>query len=249
MIPFDFIYCRPGSLKEASDTFFQLQAEGKNPVYYAGGSEIITMCRAGSIQPGAVIDLKNIPECTAVYADRQGLHMGAACTLNQIKEMKQFPLLDLAAGRIADHTNQCRITLGGNLCGTIIYRESCLPLLLSDAQITLFGAEGERTIPLENVFKGRMQLNLGELAVKLHVPQWALQAPYFHVKRTRNEKIDYPLVSAAALWKDCKLRIAFSGICNDPFRSKSIEAVLNDHSLPCGKRADKAVTLLPQGRE
>ena len=42
----------------------------------------------------------------ALSADGGGAHFGAACTLNQIKESKLFPLLSLACGRIADHTNQ-----------------------------------------------------------------------------------------------------------------------------------------------
>lgn len=246
MIPFDFIYCRPGTLQEAYAAFMQMQTEGKNPVYYGGGSEIITMSRAGSIKPGAVIDIKRIPECMGLSAGKGGLHIGAACTLNQIKESKLFPLLALACGRIADHTNQCRITLGGNLCGTIIYRETSLPLLLSDAAVTLFGGGGLHTVPFQSVFRGRMQLSPGELIVQLHVPQWALGAPHFHVKRTANEKIDYPLVSMSALLKDGFLRIAFSGICSDPFRSTQMEAVLNNHSLSCANRADQAAALLPE---
>mgnify|MGYP000883432468 CR=1 FL=1 len=55
MIPFDFIYCRPDSLTEALDTYRQLEAEGKSPVYYSGGSEIITLCRAGGIRPGSIL--------------------------------------------------------------------------------------------------------------------------------------------------------------------------------------------------
>ena len=49
MIPFDFIYCRPNTLSEALEAYSQLKSEEKGPVYYAGGSEIITMSRAGSI--------------------------------------------------------------------------------------------------------------------------------------------------------------------------------------------------------
>jgi xanthine dehydrogenase FAD-binding subunit len=246
MIPFDFVYCRPDTLAQARETFHQLQTEGKSPVYYAGGSEIITMSRAGSIRPGAVIDIKSIPECMLLSADQQGLHMGSACTLNQIKESKLFPLLTLSFGRIADHTNQCRITLGGNLCGAIIYRETSLPLLLSDAAVTLFGSRGLRTVSFQSVFPGRMQLDSGELAVQLHVPAWAPGAPHFHVKRTANEKIDYPLVSMAALRHDSGLRVAFSGLCSRPFRSLQMEAVLNDLSLPCADRVEKASKLLPE---
>jgi xanthine dehydrogenase FAD-binding subunit len=246
MIPFDFIYCKPSTLKEAHGAYVQLQGEGKSPVYYSGGSEVITMCRAGSIQPGAVIDLKEIPECLPLFIDNNGLTIGASCTLNQIKESKLFPLMALACGRIADHTNQCRITLGGNLCGTIIYRETSLPLLLSDAQITLFGGSGLRSIAFESVFSGRMQLDSGEFIVQVHVPDWALGAQHFHVKRTANEKIDYPLVSMAALRQGKGLRFAFSGLCSQPFRSKDMEAVLNNLALPCHRRVEMAANLLPQ---
>lgn len=246
MISFPFTYCRPDSLKEAADIYQQLRMEGKSPVYYAGGSEIITMCRSGSIRPDAVIDIKNIPECTVLAMDGQTLMIGAACTLNQIKESKLFRLLGLACGRIADHTNQCRITLGGNLCGTIIYRETSLPLMLSDADLVLCGPEGKRTVPFHSVFQGCMRLNSGELAVQAHIPGWALQARHAHIKITANEKIDYPLVDVAAIWKGTALYTAFSGVCSHPFRSEQIEAVLNDRSLPCRVRADRAANLLPE---
>ena len=246
MIPFEFIYCRPETLAEASGIFIQLKSEGRNPVYYAGGSEIITMCRAGSLYPDAVIDIKSIPECNLLEVKKNTLHIGAACSLNQIKESKMFPLLRLACGRIADHTNQCRITLGGNLCGTIMYRETSLPLLLSDAQVTLLGPQGRRTVAFQSIFPGRTQLKPGEFILQVHIPDWALNARHAHIKKTENEKIDYPLVSVAAIWKEDHLRIAFSGICSYPFRSEKIEAVLNDRRLPCDVRAEEATKLLPE---
>ncbi|NLT57972.1 MAG: FAD-binding protein [Clostridiales bacterium] len=246
MIPFNFVYCRPATLEQAYEAFGQLQAEGKNPVYYAGGSEVITLCRAGSIAPGAVIDLKEIPECRVLSADREDLHFGAARTLNDIKESRLVPLLTLCCGRIADHTNQCRITLGGNLCGTILYRETCLPLLLADATVTLFGGRGLHAVPFQSVFDGRMQLEAGEFIVEVGLPGWAAQAPHWHIKRTTNEKIDYPLVSLAALCKDGRLRVALSGVCSYPFRSAEIEDVLNDSSLSIERRVEGAAALLPE---
>lgn len=246
MIPFDFIYCRPDSPEEAAVIYRQLAEEGKSAVYYGGGSEIITMCRAGSIRPQAVIDLKHIPACQALQADAQALHIGAACTLTRIKHSGLFPLLGLTGGRIADHSNQCRITLGGNLCGSIIYRETSLPLLLAEAEITLYGPQGQRTVPLAQMFPGRMQLKPGEFVLQTHIPVWAVTARYAHIKQTAQEKIDYPLVTVAALWKDGRLRAAFSGICRHPFRSGEIEAVLNDRALSAAARAEQAAALLPE---
>lgn len=245
MIPFDFIYCRPATLQEAVEAWWKLKTEGKTAIYYAGGSETITLCRVGAIRPDAVIDLKVIPELTKMAVDRTFLHIGAACTLNQIKESENFKLLGLVCGRIADHTNQCRITLAGNLCGTIIFRETSLPLLCCDASVTLFGPDGERTLPMQNVFGENMKLFPGELVTTVHVPQWALSAQYAHIKKAANEKIDYPVVSVAALQKDGLVRAAFSGICPYPFRSDAIEAVLNDGALSQGERAKKVCSMLP----
>lgn len=246
MIPFEFIYCLPNSLQEATEAYNQLRSEGTNPIFYAGGSEIITMSRTGSIQPEAVIDLKEIPELNELRNGQQGLHIGAACSLNRIRDAKLFHLLGLACGRIADHTNQCRITLGGNLCGTIIYRETSLPMLLSEAKVTITGPEGLRTVPFSSVFPGKMQLKSGEFLVSLDIPSWALEARYAHIKHTTNEKIDYPLVSVAALWKGNELRTAFSGLCSHPFRSEEMESVLNDHSISIASRVEQSAELLPE---
>lgn len=245
MIPFDFTYCRPSSLAEAAEAFSQLKADGRSPLYYGGGSEIITMCRVGAIRPGAVIDVKDIPECRTLELRGDRLVVGAANTLFTIKESKLFPLLGKACGRIADHTNQCRITLGGNLCGTILYRETSLPLLLSDAEVLLSGPGGLRTAAFCDIFRERMLLLPGEAAVQLHIPSWALSARYFHIKKTAREKIDYPLVNVTALVRDNALRAAFSGICAFPFRSGEVERVLNDRGISQPERAEAAARLLP----
>jgi len=246
MIPFEFAYLRPDTLAEAVRAHREFALAGKTALYYAGGSEIITMSRVGAIRPDAVIDIKGIPELNALWVDPDGLAIGAALTLNEIKESRLFPLLSLAAGRIADHTNQCRITLGGNLCGSIFYREASLPLMLSDAEATLCGPEGERTVPFNGAFRGRMCLDPGELVVRVRVPSWALAARHAHVKRTAQEKIDYPLVNATALWKDGALRIAFSGLAAQPLRCPEVEILLNDRGASPESRAAGAARLLSE---
>lgn len=55
MIPFDFEYRRPASVAEAAAAFRQLEAAGREPLWYGGGTEIITLARLGQLRPGAVI--------------------------------------------------------------------------------------------------------------------------------------------------------------------------------------------------
>jgi CO/xanthine dehydrogenase FAD-binding subunit len=244
MIPFDFAYLRPDTLEEAVRAFLTFDRAGKSVAYYAGGSEILSMCRVGAIKPEAVVDIKSIPELNALSVTQESLVFGAALTLNQIRESRLFPLLALTCGRIADHTNQCRITLGGNLCGTIRYRETSLPLILSNAAVTLYGPEGARTLPFPDAFCGRMKRSPAEIAVQVRVPDWAATARCWHIKKTAQEKIDYPAVTAIALVRDGALRAAFSGLSESPLQSDAVDAALNDHFASLNSRADEAARLL-----
>lgn len=245
MIPFNFDYYRPDTIQEAVQKYRELDSQGKEPVYYGGGSEIISMARVHNIRTKAVIDLKAIPECNILEFHEDQLVIGSSVTLSRISESKLFPLLGKAGGRIADHTMQCRITLGGNIGGTIIYREAVLPLLLSDSHVLVANGETLKQVPIQEVFNERLQLQKGEFIVRFIIGREYTTLPFVHVKKTKNEKIDYPLISIAAVKKDGRIRLAMSGVCSFPFRSPLVEDCLNDRSLLREARAVKALQALP----
>ncbi|MBC8535818.1 FAD binding domain-containing protein [Feifania hominis] len=245
-IPVNFKYIRPDTLQQACSAYDAVVSQNETPLFYAGGSEIISMARVGSIAPAAVVDLKGIPECTAYRSEPQRLVIGSCVTLSQIREAGDFPLLGEAGGRIADHTNQTRITLGGNVCGTIVYREAVLPLLLADAAVCLCGPDGERTAPIAEVFDERLRLGPGEFVTQFAVEKKYCTAPFVHVKKMKNEKIGYPLLTICAMKVDGSVRLAFSGLLSYPFRSRQMETAANDRSLGLGDRVRATVEKLPQ---
>lgn len=231
MIPNFFEYYRPDTIQEALEIYDKLSIENKKPHYYAGGSEIITMARANSIDVGSVIDLKAIPKMQELKIENDKLIIGACVTLSRIEESKLFKLLGLTVGRIADHTNQNRITIGGNVCGTIIYKESVMPLLLADALVTIASKNGERQENINNIFNERININAGEIIVNFIIDLKYTNMPYVHVKKTQNEKIDYPVLTLTALKDNDIIKMAFSGLCNFPFRSKKIEDIVNNSRI------------------
>ncbi|MBM4236775.1 MAG: xanthine dehydrogenase, partial [Firmicutes bacterium] len=131
MIPFDFDYYLPQTAEEAVTLFTRLELDEKKPIYYAGGTEIITFCRQQTITPGALIDLKNIPETTVFEKVNDQLVIGANLSLSRIAEENHYPLLSVVVKKIADRTVRNRLTIGGNICGRLPYREALLPLLLT----------------------------------------------------------------------------------------------------------------------
>ncbi|MBU5676053.1 FAD binding domain-containing protein [Alkaliphilus sp. MSJ-5] len=245
MIPFNFEYYKPETVEEAVNLFNKLKIIGKKPMYYGGGTEFISMARTHNIYTEAVIDIKAIPECNIYQLQNNELIIGSAITLTNIAELNLFPLLSLAVKRIADHTIQGKITLGGNLAGTIIYREAVLPLMVADSEVVIAGTDGIKKIPLRDVFDRRIQLNEGEMIIQTVTNNQFLSMPYIHVKRTKNEKIDYPLITMAGLKNNNRISIAFSGVCEYPFRSSLIEDILNDNSVSVNEKINKAINNMP----
>ena len=245
MIPFDFEYYRPDTVEEAVKLYERLSSKGKKVIYYGGGTEFISMARMNNMYADAVIDIKGIRECNVYQLENDRLTIGAAVTLTKIAELNIFPLLTLAVSRIADHTIQDKITLGGNIIGSIIYKESLLPLLVSDSEIVLVGPKGRRNVPINEAFSKKLSFEEGEMLLRVNIDKRYLELPYSHVKRTKNEKIDYPLITMVAINDRGKLKVAFSGLCDYPFRSRDMENVLNDRGKNYEERINIAIGKVP----
>ncbi|ARU61567.1 xanthine dehydrogenase [Tumebacillus avium] len=245
MISFDFDYYRPESVRDAVLLYQKLASEGKQPLYYAGGTEIISMARIGQLRMGAVIDLKGIAELNESRFSGDVLVIGANVTLTRLAEENLFPLLGDTARRVADHTNRNKITVGGNICGRIKYREAVLPFLLTDSQAVLVGPSGQRQVPIGELFNGKLNLLPGELLVRLLTSRRDVELPYVTMKKTKLEEIDYPLVRLAAVQTGSWIRIAFSGVSETPLRPLQVEAMLNNTALPLEVRIENAIRQWP----
>jgi CO/xanthine dehydrogenase FAD-binding subunit len=216
VIPYDLAYYRPETLAEALEAFRQAASEGLAPAWLGGGTEIVTMARDGKLHPGALIDLKGVPECGGIEEHGGHLRFGACLTLNEAAEQERFPLLAKAASGVADHTVRNTITLGGNIAGRLPYREAVLPFLLCDALAEVAGGDGVREVPLAKLFEKRLRLEAGEALVALRVPAAAASLPHAHVRRTKDSRVDYPLLTACFVRDGRKLRIAVSGLGDYP---------------------------------
>lgn len=231
MISFDFEYHRPASKEEAVEAYM-LYKENKNPLFYGGGTEIITMARLNKIQTGAVIDLKNIPECRKINITKDSIEIGGAVTLTEISEADIFPLLNKVIKSLADHTSRCKITLAGNICGKIPYREAVMPLMLCDSTLEIFGPEGLKTIKINSVFNKTLKLQKGEFITRIITDKKFVELPFAAIKKTKSEKVDYPLISIAAIKHKNKIKAAFSGVCEYPFMLEKVNVKKLKSSFP-----------------
>lgn len=217
MIAFDFEYFKPQTAQEATQLFQSLKQQGRQPSYYSGGTEILTLGRINQWYADAVIDIKEIPECNVIEVNQSIITIGAAITLDQLKQADVYPMLSKTIGEIADHTARQKITIGGNLCGQIMYREGVLPLLLADCNLVIACPKGNRVVSIHEVFHQQLQLQSSEFLVQIQIDPQYIGLPFRSVKKRKQGNVGYPLLTLAAIRQDNISRIAISGICSYPF--------------------------------
>lgn len=245
MVLKDIEYYKPTKIEEATELFFALKRENKAPIYYSGGTEILTFRRLNMIQIGAIIDIKGIQECLAFEISQNYLIIGAAVPLTTIEDKNLFPLLSKTCSEIADRTARNKITIGGNICGQIFYREAVLPFLLADSDVIVGGWDGVKILPIHSIFDKNLLLDQGQFLIQIRTETSFVNLPFIVQKKRQQWETGYPLVTVASLKKDGLLRFAFSGVCPFPFRSKEMEREINNRNLSIEERVASAMHHLP----
>lgn len=245
MIPFNVSYIRPETVEEAIEAWTEVTKAGNTPLFFAGGTEIVTKARDHTVTADTFIDLKRIPEARDIGADQSWNWFGAAVTINQIVDTNAPELLTRALAGVGDHTVRNSITLGGNIAGLLPYREGILPFLLLDGTVEIAGPDGRRTETLTDVFDKRLRLAKGEFALRFSLPASASEAPVFYARRTRDSRVDYPLITVCLARVGNEVRCAVSGAFSYPVRSTAAEHLLGDTQKSPDERVRAALKEFP----
>ena len=168
-------YSSPETLAEALSLLNEYQ---KDAGILAGGTDLIVKMRADRINPGQIIDIKSIPELNQVNINSNNdLTIGSAIPCYKIYNnddiMNLRPELKDSASIIGGTQIQGRASFGGNICNAAPSADS-VPLLISlGATCNVQSVNGERAIPLEDLFSGPGQtvLEPNELLISITIPK------------------------------------------------------------------------------
>ena len=268
MIDTDLVYARAETPEEAVLAWLEFTEKGSKSAesvrYLGGGTEIVTGARKGNA-PAVVIDIKRIVEARCLELSQGKIHIGAALPLNEAGDSRLFPLLTATVRGIADRTTRNRLSVGGNIAGTLPYREAALPLLLTDATILTIrpGPPGRSPLraerPLRSLFEKRLRLEPGELVIGFSVSEEAASLPWKHYRATRSAPVDYPLVTACFLDRRAahdriavahdrvavahdRVAVAVSGLHPYPVYFESVTAFRSALAEPSTGRTDQRAT-------
>jgi len=197
-----FEYQAPTSIDEAVAL---LADEGKQARPLAGGTDLLVQWRRGLVEPDLLVDIKRIPELNCISFDpADGLLVGAAVSCAGLCEhpdvRKAYPGLIDAASIIGSTAIQWRATIAGNLCNAAPSGDSIPAMMVLDANCTVAGPGGTRTVPVETfcIAPGKTIMGKGEMLVSIHFPAPIPNSGACYVRFTPRREMDIAVAGAGA---------------------------------------------------
>jgi aerobic carbon-monoxide dehydrogenase medium subunit len=237
-----FNYLRSASIPEATAL---LAEHGKKAKVIAGGTDLLVGMKNKQKRPEYLIDILGIPGLDSVEYDKtKGLSIGALTSIRSLETShlvrQLYPIVSQAAGLLGSVSIRNMATVGGNLCNASPSAEMAPALITLGAKARIAGAEGERTVPLEDFFvsPGVTVLADRELLTGVSLPPPAPNSNSVYCKYAIRKEAEVAIVGVAVSLtltqpgNVCKdIRIALGAVAPTPIRAKGAEAVLRDKQI------------------
>jgi aerobic carbon-monoxide dehydrogenase medium subunit len=220
MAPFDL--AQPATLQEA---IALLGAEGTRP--FGGGTALMLMMKAGVLRPQRLVSLRNVGlEKIEAHGT---LRIGAMTTLSALERSpevrKGWPVIARTLRTLSNVRVRNVATVGGALAHADPHMD--LPPLLSalGAKVLLQDRNGQRAIPVEELYTGYLENTLkpGELITHVEIPPLGKRGAAY-LKCTTRSADDWPAVGVAVVLGE-ETRIFVSAATDRPTR------IADEHAL------------------
>jgi CO/xanthine dehydrogenase FAD-binding subunit len=176
-------------------------AKGRAKVL-AGGTDLLIQMRGGRVEPELVVDIKSIPEMTAIVEENGGFRFGAAVSSMQLMEHEAFskawPGVTEAAGLIGSTQIKGRASVGGNLCNASPAADSVPALIAAGAVASIVGPEGRRDARVEDIVTGpgKTSLATGEIVASFLLPRRPKHSGDAYLRFIPRTEMDIAVVGA-----------------------------------------------------
>ena len=230
----DFDYYAPDSVAEACELLSQF---GDSAKVLSGGTDLIPKMKNDLIAPKVMVSIKNIPGLKKIeYVPGRGVVIGATSTHNDLvfSEIIQEKYLSVSNGAQTMAANQVRHigTVGGNIVSAVPSADIAPIMIALNANAVIVGPDGERTLPLEDVFTGPFKTVLAqnEILTEVVIPdQLMTGSTYFKFALRKAGALAVVGVAAAVqvendIIKD--VRIALGAVAPKPMRAVMAEEFL-----------------------
>jgi carbon-monoxide dehydrogenase medium subunit len=238
--PFEFY--QPASLQEASRI---LRESGPGGRFLAGGTDLVIAMKEKGLVPKYIVDLKRIAGLSGIREQGDGsIAIGALTTMREIEISplitKKYSFLSQSAAEVGSIQIRNRATVGGNMANATPSADVAPALIALNATAKITGASGDRTVPLEEFFRGPGQTVMGtdEILTEITIPTTGPRLVGEYIKFSPREMMDLAYVGVAVAYnlgdsdKKCDgVRIVLGAVAPTPIRAKRAEAALEGQVL------------------
>ena len=233
---------QPTSVQEASRLLKQHGAGGR---FLAGGTDLVIAMKEKGLVPKYVVDLKQIAGLSGIRENSDGgISIGALTTMRDVEISplikRKYPFLAQSAAEVGSIQIRNRATVGGNMANATPSADVAPALIALNASAKIAGESGERTLPLEEFFRGPGQTVMGadEILTEVTIPKTSARLVGEYIKFSPREMMDLAYVGVAVVYnmgnqdKRCSaVRIVLGAVAPTPIRAKKAEAILEGQTL------------------
>jgi CO/xanthine dehydrogenase FAD-binding subunit len=230
--------------RDSSHAIALLAEHGAAAKILAGGTDLLVELKDTQRPPGIVVDISRAQDLKGISLTDDGLRIGALATHDEIMRSSiirdLFPALVEAAHSIGAVQTRNLGTIGGNLMTCVPSMDSGPALIALEAQVTVASPNGQRRLPLSDLFVGPRKTSLarGHLLVDIIIPKQNLGKPAAFQKFGLRKGQALALVNvAASLWVDRERtafvapRIALGAVAPTVIRAPQAEAFLDGRAI------------------
>jgi len=231
-----FHYHEPTTLKEAC----QIMSEYKEKAMpLAGGTDLLVNMKKGIVSPANVVSLNRVGELAKIDHSNGLLKIGAcqtAAELAQSNVIKSvFNSLSQGANSLGSPLIRNLATIGGNLVSARPASDLPPPLMAYGAEVSLKNVSGERTVSLEDFFRGPGQtvMEPDEILTEILLRKLPQKSGASYIKLGIRRALEISIVNVASFialdgqnGTIQKARVVLGAVASTPIRAVSAEKLL-----------------------
>jgi carbon-monoxide dehydrogenase medium subunit len=238
VIPGSFEYYAPRSLDEAVNF---LAAHRDDVKILSGGQSLLPLMKMRLSKPEFVVDIGRIPGLDTIAQEGNHIVIGAMATHAQIEYSdflkKNCPLLPQTATTIADVQVRNRGTLGGSVAHADPAGDWPAAILALNAEIKVFGPNGERWVKTDDFFLGLLMsvLDPDEIVTAIKVPVTGNDKTAYLKAAPRSS--GFAVVGVAVriavdgMGNCSRAAVGITGVTDKAYRAERVEQILTGKKL------------------
>lgn len=230
-------YLVPGSLDEALEMLDRYRGAAR---VIAGGTDIVPASRKGAPHVKVLVDITRIPGLDAITLDGDTVKIGPLVTHTEVARsgliLERGSALAEGASRLGSPQIRNIATVAGNILNAQPGADTVIPLLALDGSVTVKSRQGQRTLPLADLFTGIGKTKIDstkEIVTEISFPALGKGEASAAMRLAKRKTLVLPILTVAVVVgvdagakTFAKARIALGPVATTPFRCTAAEAML-----------------------